>query len=273
MPLKNKKIGVIGSGNMGEALIGGLVHSKSSAPDDIICSDVRKEKLKKIKEIYGIKTTTSNVEVIKCSEIIVYAVKPQIIASIFEETAPYLDMSKLVISIAAGVSLSFIEAAFKKEVRVIRVMPNIAAFVREAATAIASGTHAENNDIKVAQSIFNSVGKTVVVEEDLMDAVTGLSGSGPAFVFSFIEALVEGGVYMGLSHDTALSLAIQTVYGAAKMALTTGQHPAVLRDKVTSPGGTSSHGLAEMEKHGFKFTIIRAVEQATMRSKELGKRR
>jgi pyrroline-5-carboxylate reductase len=273
MPLKNKKIGIIGSGNMGEALIGGLIHSRSSSADDVMCSDVRKEKLKKIREEYGIRTTTSNVEVIRHAEIIIYAVKPQIIASIFKETAPYLDMSKLVISIAAGVSLSFIENAFKKEVRVIRVMPNIAAFVREAATAIASGKLANDNDIRIAQSIFNSVGKTVVVEEDLMDAVTGLSGSGPAFVFSFIEALVEGGVYMGLSHDTALSLAVQTVYGAAKMALATKQHPAVLRDKVTSPGGTSSHGLAEMEKHGFKFTIIRAVEQATMRSKELGKRK
>jgi len=270
MPLKNKKIGVIGTGNMGEALIGGLIHSRSSSPDDIMCSDVREEKLKKISEKYGISTTKSNIEIIKHAEIIVYAVKPQIIASIFEETAPYLDMSKLVISIAAGVSLSFIEKAFKKDLRIIRVMPNIAAFVKEAATAIASGKHAKNNDIKIAQSIFNSVGKTVIVEEDLMDAVTGLSGSGPAFVFAFIDALAEGGVFMGLSHETALALAIQTVYGAAKLALTTQQHPAVLRDKVTSPGGTSSHGLAEMEKHGFKFTVIRAVEQATVRSRELG---
>jgi len=175
--LKDKKIGVIGTGNMGESLISGLIYAKSSIPQNIICSDVRREKLKCIKDTYRVVTTTSNTDVVKASEIVIYAIKPQIMASILRETAAYLDMSKIVISIAAGVPLAAIESCLNKDLRLIRVMPNIAASVKEGAAAITAGKHATKEDLKVAKAIFDSVGKSVIVEEELMDAITGLSGN------------------------------------------------------------------------------------------------
>ena len=269
--LKDKKIGIIGTGNMGEALISGLIYSRSSVPENIICSDIRKDKLKAIKETYGILTKKSNIEVAKASEIIVYAVKPQIMAQILTETADCLDMSKLVISIAAGVPLVAIEALLNKRLRLIRVMPNIAASVKEGAAAVAAGKHALKNDIKIAKAIFDSVGKSIFIEENvLMDAITGLSGSGPAYIFVIVDALADAGVKVGLSREDALFLSIQTVLGAAKLLMETKEHPGQLKDKVTSPGGTAIAGLHTLEKGGLRTTLINAVEAATNRSRELG---
>jgi len=270
--LKDKKIGIIGTGNMGEALINGLIHSRSSMPKNIICSDARKDKLKWIKETYGVVTTTRNLDVVKASEIVIYAVKPQIMAAILTETAGALDMSKLVISIAAGVSLPAIESCINKDLRLIRVMPNIAASVREGAAAIAAGKHARKNDIRLAKTIFDSVGKSVFIEENvLMDAITGLSGSGPAYIFLIVDALADAGVKMGLSREDSLFLSAQTVLGAAKLLIETKEHPGKLKDKVTSPGGTAIAGLHTLEEGGLRTTLINAVEAATRRSKELGK--
>jgi pyrroline-5-carboxylate reductase len=268
--LRDKKIGVIGTGNMGEALVSGLVGSRSSVPENIICSDIRKEKVKSIQETYAVRTATSNIEVVKGSEIIIYAIKPQIMASILRETAAYLDRSKLAISIAAGVPLPAIEACLDKEPRVVRVMPNIAASVKEGATAIAAGKHALKNDLKLAKAIFDSVGKSVILEENLMDAITGLSGSGPAYIFLIVDALADAGVKMGLSREDALFLSAQTVLGAAKLLMVTNEHPGRLKDRVTSPGGTAIAALHTLEEGGLRTTLINAVEVATKRSKELG---
>lgn len=269
--LKDKKIGIIGTGNMGEALISGLVYSRSSVPENIICSDIRKEKLKYIKEEYGVVTKKSNIDVAKASEIIIYAVKPQIMAAIMRETAECLDMNKLIISIAAGVPMAAIEAYLNKELRLIRVMPNIAASVKESATAIAAGKNASKNDIRIAKAIFDSVGTSIFIEENiLMDAITGLSGSGPAYIFIIVDAMADAGVKMGLSRDDALLLSIQTVLGAAKLLKETKAHPGQLKDKVTSPGGTAIAGIHTLEKGGLRTTLINAVEAATSRSKELG---
>jgi pyrroline-5-carboxylate reductase len=268
--LKDKKIGVIGTGNMGGALISGLIGSRSSAPENIICSDIRKDKLKSVQETYAVRTTTSNVEVVKASDIIIYAVKPQIMASILKETAKYLDNSKLAISIAAGVPLEAIEKCLDKEARVIRVMPNIPASVKEGATAIAAGKHASRNDLKLAKAIFDSVGKSVILEETLMDAITGLSGSGPAYIFLIVDALADAGVKMGLSREDSLFLSAQTVLGAAKLLMETNEHPGRLKDRVTSPGGTAIAALHTLEEGGLRTTLINAVEVATKRSKELG---
>ena len=269
--LKDKKIGLIGTGNMGEALISGLIYSKSSDPEHIICSDTRQDKLKTIKKTYGIVTKKSNIEVVTAAEIIIYAVKPQIIASVLKETAGCLDMTKLIISIAAGVPLAAIESCLNKDLRLIRVMPNIAASVKEGAAAIAAGKHVLKNDIKLAKAIFDSVGKSVFIEENvLMDAVTGLSGSGPAYIFVIVDALADAGVKMGLSREDAQFLASQTVLGAAKLLMETKEHPAQLKDRVTSPGGTAIAGLHTLEKGGLRTTLINAVEAATIRSKELG---
>jgi pyrroline-5-carboxylate reductase len=269
--LKNKKIGFIGSGNMGEALISGLVLSESTSPENIICSDIREEPLQNIQEKYGIATTTSNVEVVKNSEIIIYATKPQILAAVLKETAEVLDKSKLVISIAAGVPLAAIASGLKKELRLIRVMPNICAFVKESATAIAAGEYVNNGDIEIAKAIFDSVGITVFIEENiLMDAFTGLSGSGPAYVFLIIDAMADAGVKMGLSRRDSLLLSAQTVMGSAKLLLETNEHPGQLKDRVTSPGGTSIAGIHTLEQGGLRTTIMDAVEAATNRSSELG---
>jgi len=215
--LKDKKIGIIGTGNMGEALISGLVHSRSSIPENIICSDIRKDKLKSIKEIYGVVTAKNNLDVVKASEIVIYAIKPQIMASILKETADCLDMSKIIISIAAGVPLVVIESCLNKDLRLIRVMPNIAAFVKESATAIAPGKHALKNDLKLSKAIFDSVGQSVIIEGNLMDAITGLSGSGPAYIFLMIDALADAGVKMGLSRENALFLSRPNGIGRCKI--------------------------------------------------------
>jgi pyrroline-5-carboxylate reductase len=269
--LRNKKICILGTGNMGEALVSGLISSASSKPENIICTDVREATLKAIQKEYGVRTTSSNPEAVADSEIVIYAVKPQIMAAVLNETAEKLDMSKLIISIAAGVPMEAIESCLNKKLRLIRVMPNIAAAVKEAATAVAAGKHATQEDIKLAMTVFNSIGRTVFIPENyLMDAITGLSGSGPAYIFLIVEALADAGVKVGLSRQEALFLSAQTVLGAAKMLIETQEHPGQLRDRVTSPGGTAIAGLATLEQGGLRTTLINAVEVATNRSKELG---
>ena len=269
--LKNKKISLIGTGNMGEALLSGLISSGSSDPKNIICTDVRENRLKSIQEKYGVQTTADNIKAVEVSEIIIYAVKPQIIASVLRETAPCLDMSKLIISIAAGVPLAAIESCLNKRLRLIRVMPNIAAFVKESASVIAAGGNATEEDIKLSLAIFDSMGRSIFLKENiLMDAITGLSGSGPAYIFLIVDAMADAGVKVGLSREDALFLSSQTVLGAAKLLLETKEHPGRLKDMVTSPGGTAIAGIHTLEKGGLRTTLINAVEVATKRSKELG---
>jgi pyrroline-5-carboxylate reductase len=269
--LMDKKICILGTGNMGQALVSGLVGSGSSKPQDIVCTDVREVKLKAIEKQYGVQISTSNLEAVSQADIIIYAVKPQIMATVLNETSEKLDMSKLIISIAAGVPMEAIESCLNKELRLIRVMPNIAAAVKEAATAIAAGRHASKEDVQLAMEIFDSIGKSVFIQENyLMDAITGLSGSGPAYIFLIVEAMADAGVKVGLSRQEALFLSAQTVLGAAKMLIETQEHPGQLRDRVTSPGGTAIAGLATLEEGGLRTTLIHAVEVATHRSRELG---
>ncbi len=269
--LNDKKIGMIGTGNMGNALIDGLIRSGAAQAENIICSDASERQLDPIREKYRVTTTTDNTAVVKGSDIIIYAIKPQIMATVLKETADFLDMSKLIISIAAGVPLAAIESLLGKDLRLIRVMPNVAVAVREGATAIAAGGHATDEDIQLAMAIFNSVGKSVFLKENyLMDAITGLSGSGPAYIFMIVDALADAGVKVGLSRKEALFLASQTILGAAKLLLETKAHPGELKDSVTSPGGTAIAGLHTLEKGGLRTTLINAVEAATNRSKELG---
>jgi pyrroline-5-carboxylate reductase len=227
--------------------------------------------LDEIKSKYKVRTTGNNLKAVGGADIIIFAVKPQILASVLIETAPKLDMSKLVISIAAGVPLAAMETCVQKDLRLIRVMPNIAAAVKEAATAIAAGAHATQDDINLAMEIFSSIGKCIFLKENyLMDAITGLSGSGPAYIFLIVDALADAGVKVGLSRQDSLFLAAQTVLGAAKLLIETQEHPGQLKDKVTSPGGTAISGLATLESGGLRTTLINAVEAATNRSKELG---
>jgi pyrroline-5-carboxylate reductase len=269
--LRAKKIGFIGSGNMGEALVSGLVLSEASLPENIICSDVDPELLETIQKKYGVNTSFDNLDVVRQSDIIVYAVKPQILGMVLKQTAPALDETKLIISIAAGVPLAAIAIGLQKKLRLIRAMPNICAFVKESATAIAAGEYVLETDVAEARAIFNSVGKTVFIHENvLMDAFTGLSGSGPAYIFTIVDALADAGVKMGLSRKDALFLSSQTVLGSARMLLESKEHPGQLKDRVASPGGTAIAGIHTLEQGGLRTTLINAVESATRRSRELG---
>jgi pyrroline-5-carboxylate reductase len=203
---------------------------------------------------------------------VIYAVKPQIMAEVLQETAEALDISKLIISIAAGVPLAAIQAVVDKDLRLIRAMPNLCVAVKEGATAITAGPHAKPEDIDQAKAIFDAVGRCVYLKDNhLLDAVTGLSGSGPGYVFMIIEALTDAGVKMGLSRPEARVLSSQTVLGAARMLLASDTHPAELKDMVTSPGGTTIAGLHALEKGGLRAVIMDAIEAATLRSEELGR--
>lgn len=269
--LSEKTIGFIGTGNMGEALISGLLGNGSTRPEQIICTDANPVKLEAMGTKYGVRTLADNIAAARAADIVIYAVKPQILAKVLRETADCLDMSKLVISIAAGVPLAAIESCLEKKLRLIRVMPNICAFVGESASAVAGGDNASREDVKTAMAIFDAVGKTVFIGENyLMDAITGLSGSGPAYIFMIIDAMADAGVKMGLARQDALFLSAQTVLGAAKLLLESKEHPGQLKDRVTSPGGTAIAGIHTLEKGGLRTTLINAVEAATARSKELG---
>ncbi len=269
--LSNKTIGFIGAGNMAETLINGLISSNQSSPDHLICSDIRSSRLNELADQYGIQTNTDNTALIKASDIIIFAVKPQNMGDVLKETAVSLDLSKLIISVAAGVPIAAMTKVFQKELRLVRAMPNVCVAVKEGATAIATGDHTRPEDVDMASAVFQSIGRCIVLNGDhLLDAVTGLSGSGPAYVFMILDALADAGVKMGLSREDAQLLASQTVLGSAKMLLETGLTPGQLKDKVTSPGGTTIAGLHALEKGRLRATLISGVEAATLRSKELG---
>jgi pyrroline-5-carboxylate reductase len=266
-----KKIAFLGGGNMAEALIKGLIAAGTAKPDQIVVTDVSSDRLAHLTKTYGIIIHKSNLEAAREAGVIILSVKPQVIEKVLAEISAGVDEKKLVISIAAGIGIAKIEKSLKDGSRVVRVMPNTPALVLAGAAAIAGGKAANSDDLALAQGIFNSVGRALIVEEKLMDAVTGLSGSGPAYVFLIIDALSDAGVKSGLPRQLALELAAQTVYGAAKMVLETGEHPGKLRDMVTSPGGTTIEGLHALEKGKLRATLMNAVEAATARSRELGK--
>jgi pyrroline-5-carboxylate reductase len=269
--LKGKTVGFVGAGNMGEALIKGLVEANLVPPDAVAATDVRPERLGEIGRRYGVQPAPDNVELVRRADVVILAVKPQIVELVLKEIAPAFTRAKLMISIAAGVSTARLRAVLGAQARLIRVMPNTPALVLEGATAIAKGQGLEPGDLETAEEIFSGVGKVVVLDEELMDAVTGLSGSGPAYVAVVIESLADGGVKMGLDRVTAMTLATQTVLGAARLLRETGLHPGALKDMVSSPGGTTIAGIAALEKGGLRSTFIEAVERATLRSRELGR--
>jgi pyrroline-5-carboxylate reductase len=266
-----EKIGVIGAGKIGSAIARGVIRAGLAAKENIIASDVSAALRQAATQELGIKTTVDNGALCDFADIIILAVKPQIVDPVAREIAKKLGTAKLLVSVAAGVPLSRIEAGLAPGARVVRVMPNIPCVVGAGAAGFAGGAHATAADLEKVGAILNSFGVGVAVEEKYLDAVTGLSGSGPAYVFLFMEALADGGVQMGLARDVALKLAMQTVYGAAKMALEGNKHLGELKDEVTSPGGTTIAGLYAMEQKGFHGTVMDAVVKATKRSQELGK--
>jgi len=272
--LTNKKLGFIGGGNMTEALLKGLLASSSVGPKDILVSDLLSDRLEYLNKEYKIKTTDDSRKLVQKSDILILAVKPQIVGKVLESFSDIVDSHKIIISVAAGISINFIEDILnrkgKNKISVIRTMPNTPALVQEGATAICGGGHSSKLDIKIAHHIFKAIGQTVAIEETHMDAVTGLSGSGPAYIFMIIEALSDAGVKVGLSREVSNILTIQTILGSAKLARDGGKHPGELKDMVTSPGGTTISGLHMLEEGGVRTALMNAVERATQRSRELG---
>jgi len=264
-------IGFIGAGNMAEALIRGLIKGGHVEPRRIVASGPRRERVTALHAQYGIDVTTDSREVTSRCGLIVLAVKPQILDKVLREIGDQLSPGALVVSIAAGVDTEAIESAIADGVRVVRAMPNTPALVGAGATAIAAGKHASEADLATAKALFDAVGITVVLDESHLDAVTGLSGSGPAYIFLILEALSDAGVKVGLSRRSAQLLAAQTVLGSAKMLLETDEHVGRLKDMVTSPGGTAIAGLHTLEEGGLRTTLINAVETATKRARELGR--
>ncbi len=269
--MNKKKIAIIGGGNMGMALARGILKTNWALPENMMIAEPLKEKMGAIKELgKGLKASHSNPEAARWGDVILLSVKPQIMSHVLEEIRSEVNDNKLIVSVAAGVTTSFIEKKLNGNVPVVRAMPNIAAVVRESATAICGGEFATKADLDIARHIFESVGIVVDVEESLMDAVTGLSGTGPMYVFQILEGLSDAGVKVGLSRDTANTLAVQTLIGSSKLIKETKEHPAKLKDLVTSPGGTAISALHSLERNGLKALLIDAVEVAAQRSAELG---
>lgn len=263
-------IAMIGSGQMGEALIGGWLAAKTVSADALFATDASAERRDLMKRRFGVRVGSDNREAASWADVVVLAVKPQILDGVMKDLSPAL-ADKLVLSIAAGVTIAHLAKLAPKNTRVVRAMPNTPVLVRDGVSALSFGAGVTDKDQQFARRLFDAVGRAVVVEEKLMDAVTGLSGSGPAYVFLAIEALADGGVKMGLPRTVSDLLAAQTVLGAARMVLETGEHPAKLKDRVASPGGTTIAGLHRLEQGGLRAALIAAVEAASKRSEELGR--
>jgi len=268
--MQDLRIGLIGGGNMAAALARGLLASGRVKPEQVRVSDTSEARRALFGREHGITASESNADVTRFANLIVLAVKPQVIEGVLDSIAGSIAADAAVVSIAAGVPLAVLEARLPAGARVVRAMPNTAAMALAGATGLAGGKHATPTDLEAARALFEAVGTVTVVDETLLDAVTGLAGSGPAYVMLVIEALADGGVKMGLSREASLLMAAQTVYGSAKLLLETKEHPARLKDMVTSPGGTTIAGLHALESGGLRPTLMDAVERATRRSQELG---
>lgn len=263
-------IGFLGAGKMATALAKGFVQAKLTTPEQLIASDVYEAARLSFAKETGAKTAASNLEVAKAAQVLIVAVKPDQVAGLLAEISPAITSQQVVISIAAGVPLAKLEKPLPAGSRVIRVMPNTPALVGSSATAFATGSAATAEDAALAQKLFSTVGLALQVKEALLDAVTGLSGSGPAYAYLMIEALSDGGVAVGLPRDVATKLAAQTLLGAAQMVIETGMHPGALKDMVTSPGGTTIDGIHELEKAGVRAGLMNAVRAAADKSRKLG---
>lgn len=267
--MKIGTLGCIGVGAMGTALIAGVLEAELVSPPHVVIADADAKRVQHVVSDYGVREAT-NVQVAESSETVIVAVKPDTVPAVLDEIAPHLRPGACVVSVAAGVPLSLIEKHVAPHTAAVRAMPNTPCLVGAGAVALARGTEATDEHVARVAALFGAVGETVVVAEQMMDAVTGLSGSGPAYVYLFIEALADGGVGAGLPRDVALRLAAQTVRGAAEMVMQTGRHPGELKDMVTSPAGTTIAGVGMLEDAAFRAACMRAVKVAARRSRELG---
>ncbi len=258
---------VIGAGVMGETLLSGLVRAGRRV-DALLVGEKRAERARELEERYGV-AVVSNIEAARKADTIALVVKPQDMADVLDEISPVLRAGQLVVSLAAGITTAFIEARVPAGVAVVRVMPNTPALVDEGMAAISPGSHCSEAHLAEAEALLTSVGRVVRIPERQQDAVTAISGSGPAYIFFVVESMIEAGVHLGLPRSTASELVIQTLVGSAKMLRETGTHPAILREQVTSPGGTTASALRELEVHRVRAAFLAAIEAARNRSREL----
>ncbi len=267
--LPKMRVAVLGAGKMGGILLQAFLKNNLLLPEQIVATVQHADRAQALSAQYGVEVSTDNLEAAKTADVILLGVKPTQVPALVEEIRPALTGGKTLLSFAASVRTRAIEDAAGCELAVIRAMPNTPAMLAAGVTALCPGRFVSAEQMTVAQRIFSTVGRTVVVDEKHMDAVTGLSGSGPAFMYIVIEALAEAGVNVGLPRDVATLLAAQTVYGSARMVLETGYHPALLKDQVTTPAGCTVDGILELEEGGLRVTLIKAVKRATQRAKEL----
>ncbi len=269
MPLNNKRIGIIGGGAMAEAIIAGILKAGLASPGQIMVSDLSDGRRAHLGNEYHISVTRDNLEPVRNADLIILAVKPYVMGDVLAQTGGHIGGHQTVISIAAGITTGFIEQRLTGEVPVVRVMPNTPLLVGAGATAVCRGQWASDSHIRLVLTLFGAVGLAVPVAENLMDAVTGLSGSGPAYMYVIAEAMADAGVRAGLPREISSALAVQTMLGAARMLLETGSHPGVLKDMVTTPGGTTIEGLYALEEGSLRAVIGKAVAGATRRAREM----
>lgn len=267
----NKVIGFIGAGNMGQAMVGGIVNSELVVPENIVLSDLNEKALATANEKFGVRVTTNSNELAKEADILVLSVKPNLYPIVIKGIKDNVKKDVIVVTIAAGKALEDTENMFGKRIKIVRVMPNTPALVGEGMAAICPNDLVSKEETEEVISIFESFGKAEIVGEKLMDAVTAVSGSSPAYVYMFIEAMADAAVLEGMPRDKAYKFAAQAVLGSAKMVLETGMHPGALKDMVCSPGGTTIEAVATLEKHGFRNAIIEAMRDCAIKSKEMSK--
>ncbi len=270
-PMQEARVAIIGAGHIGSALVRGFLETGRCKREHLMATIPSEEKAQQLREELGIQVESDNRKACGWARVIVFCVKPQVMASVLQEVADTVSEDKLVTSVVAGIPTQFIEGCLGKQVGVVRLMPNIAVLSRQGATGMCRGRFVRDEDVEYVRNLFSSVGMVMEVSEDLMDAVTGLSGTGPMYIFQVIEGLSDAGVKVGLSREKAYALAVQTVLGAALMARDLGEHPGQLKDLVTSPAGTAISALHLMERSGFRAILMDAVEEAARRSAELGK--
>jgi pyrroline-5-carboxylate reductase len=263
------RLAILGTGRMGEALLAGLLRVGWVAPESVRCTVRRPERARALEDTYGVRGGTDSVVAVADADVVVIAVKPQNIRDLLDEVGPKLRPDQTVISVAAGVRTSAIEAATPAGVPVVRVMSNTPVQVDEAMSVIAPGAHAGRAHVEVAEQILGAVGRVITLPEDQLDAVTALSGSGPAYLFLLAEAMIDAGILLGLSRDISTELIIQTMVGAARMLRDTGKHPVELREGVTSPGGTTISAIRVLEEERVRAAFLNAIEAAAKRSAEL----
>ncbi|MCL4435232.1 MAG: pyrroline-5-carboxylate reductase [Thaumarchaeota archaeon] len=264
-----EKVGVIGVGKMGEALVSGLLRSSKYSPSDIYVYDVIPDRLSYMKSKYGVQILDSIADVVSAADIVTLVVKPQDLLSVTQELNKTYLKDRIILSLAAGINTAYLSKNLQKYTEIVRCMPNLACSVGEGMICVTRAQGTSQESLDRITKILSLTGHAVQIDEKFLDAATGLSGSGPAYVYTFIEALADAGVRLGLKRDLAFTLAAQTTLGAGKMVVETGEHPAKLKDMVVTPGGTTIEGLVELEKGGLRATVIEAVSKAAERSRQL----